>query len=97
MTVTEIKDLILKIRNERKLGGNTKKRVADTLDGMVDLYNEIETTPGPPGEQGIQGPVGEISILNFEIDEDMHLIMQIQTNSELNFSLDSNGHLILNN
>lgn len=54
--------------------------------------------PGPQGETGPQGPQGEtgdLSVLNFNIRDDMHLIMQLQTNTNLNFILDENGHLIL--
>jgi hypothetical protein len=58
---------------------------------------------GDPGEQGEKGDtgekgdIGEISAITFDVNENMHLIMQLETNTSLNFNLDSNGHLILVN
>lgn len=46
----------------------------------------------PKGEKGDRG---DVSLLNFNIDTDMHLIMNLETNTNLNFTLDNNGHLIL--
>lgn len=45
--------------------------------------------------QGEKGETGEISTISFNINDDMHLIMQLETNTDLNFSIDNNGHLIL--
>jgi hypothetical protein len=39
MILPELRSLISKIRNETKNKGNTKIRVADTLDGMIDFVN----------------------------------------------------------
>lgn len=47
--------------------------------------------------KGEKGEPGEPTILTFEIDENMHLIMQLETSNNLTFELDSNGHLIVNN
>ena len=52
---------------------------------------------GPQGPQGLQGEMGEISLLTFDVNDNMHLIMQLETNTNLNFTLDVNGHLILTN
>lgn len=46
---------------------------------------------------GQKGDKGDTAVINFEIDEDLHLIMQVETSADLGFSLDDNGHLILNN
>lgn len=51
----------------------------------------LETQKGPKGD------VGEISVITFKVDKNMHLHMQLETNSSLNFQIDENGHLILNN
>lgn len=56
MIQQELRNLILKIRNERKNKGNTKGRVADTFDGMMDFVDskfirnssESLTTLGTP-------------------------------------------------
>lgn len=45
--------------------------------------------------KGVQGPPGTLSIINFYVDENMRLQMEIQPNTGLNFSL-VNGRLILN-
>ena len=49
------------------------------------------------GQDGQDGQDGSIDLLTFNIDENMHLIMQLETNTNLNFTLDENGHLILIN
>lgn len=51
----------------------------------------------PRGGKGDKGDPGNISIVNFNINDDMHLIMNLETNTNLNFTLDDNGHLILTN
>lgn len=56
MIGSELRNLILKIRNERKNRGNTRGRVADTFDGMMDFVDskfirnssESLTTLGTP-------------------------------------------------
>lgn len=47
--------------------------------------------------KGEKGDAGDLSVLNFTVDEGMHLIMQLETNMNLDFILDDEGHLILNN
>lgn len=47
--------------------------------------------------RGEKGEPGDTTVINFEIDENLHLIMKVQTSTNLGFSLDDNGHLILNN
>lgn len=59
--------------------------------------NGVAGPPGPEGPQGPQGEVGEISLITFDVNDDMHLIMQLETNTNLNFILDDNGHLVLIN
>lgn len=44
-----------------------------------------------------KGDTGDISVINFEINNNMHLMMQLETNSNLDFAISNNGHLILNN
>jgi hypothetical protein len=51
----------------------------------------------PQGGKGDPGEAGDISAINFEVNDDMHLIMQLETNTNLDFILDSDGHLILTN
>ena len=46
------------------------------------------------GEDGVDG---SIDLLTFNVDQNMHLIMQLETNTSLDFTLDDNGHLILTN
>lgn len=47
--------------------------------------------------KGDKGDAGNVSLLSFEVDNNMHLIMDLETNTNLNFTLDNNGHLILTN
>lgn len=63
--------------------------------------NWVEVTgdgvQGPPGPPGPTGETGGISLLTFEVNEEMRLLMNIETNTNLDFQLDENGHLILIN
>lgn len=52
-----------------------------------------EGEQGPPGEKG---DPGDTSVLSFDVNNNMHLIMQIDTTTGLNFILDDSGHLIVN-
>lgn len=49
----------------------------------------------PQGEKGEKGDPGNISMLTFDVDENMHLIMQLETDTNLDFQLNDDGHLIL--
>lgn len=68
-----------------------------------DTWIEVDSDgvagpPGPEGPEGPEGPPGEdasITIINFEIDENMHLILELETNLNMSFNLSNNGHLIL--
>lgn len=44
---------------------------------------------------GKQGEPGGVSILQFHINDEMHLMMEMETNSSLEFEIDDNGHLLL--
>jgi hypothetical protein len=44
-----------------------------------------------------KGDTGNVSTISFNINNDMDLIMELSTNSNLNFVIDSTGHLILIN
>ena len=62
-----------------------------------NTWLEVDSTgvAGPIGPEGPQGPIGEITAINFEIDENMHLLLEIESNPNLVFTLNSDGHLIL--
>lgn len=60
-----------------------------------NTWIEVTTDGDVPGPPGPQGPIGDISVINFQVNDDMHLIMDLQTNSDLNFELKDNGRLIL--
>ena len=70
-------------------------------EGFTGTLNEwldsLVGDDGPIGPEGPPGPVGEISVITFDVNEDMHLIMQLETNTNLDIELDDNGHLILIN
>lgn len=40
---------------------------------------------------GVEGPPGEVSLLNFYVDSDMNLIMDLETNTNLDFHIDDEG------
>ena len=44
-----------------------------------------------------KGEKGDISLLTFDVNDNMHLIMQLESTSNFNFTLDDDGHLILTN
>lgn len=81
------------------------------FDGLIDHLDdkvkgksayEIAVDDGFRGTEedwleSLKGKDGEITFLSFEVGSDMHLVMQIETNTNLSFSLDNNGHLILVN
>lgn len=71
---------------------NPDQQASVTKTGTIT--NPIFNFGIPKGEKG---DTGEISVITFEVDNDMHLIMQLETNTNLDFALDGNGHLILNN
>lgn len=65
-----------------------------TVTNVGTSSNAIFNFGIPKGEKGDSG---ELSVLNFNVDDDMHLIMELQTNTNLDFTLNNNGHLILTN
>lgn len=48
-------------------------------------------------QEWLESLQGDLSVIDFNIDDNMHLIMQLETNTNLDFTLDDNGHLILTN
>lgn len=92
----------------RKIGMIVSIKISETeyknyrLTGTNPCSNnwmEVDSdgVAGPPGPIGPIGPPGNISIITFEVNDNMHLLMQLETNTNLDFTIDSNGHLILNN
>lgn len=69
---------------------------------LIDKNTWIEVdsngVAGPPGEEGPPGPPGqdaEIALIQFNVDNNMHLLLDLETNLDFTFQLDNNGHLIL--
>lgn len=88
----------------RKLGMVVSVKITDTEYKNYRLignnicsnnWQEVTTDGDVPGPPGPPGPVGEVSVINFKINDNMHLIMNLETNTNLNFELNANGHLIL--
>jgi len=80
---------------KRKIGGTSYEQVLEKfalLDGSNFTEEDIEAFKEKLNIQN-----GELSVLNFNVNDDMHLIMNLETNTDLNFEIDNNGHLILTN
>lgn len=73
----------------------------ETDDFKGDSAYEIAVENGFVGTEqewleSLKGKDSELTLINFTVNDDFHLILQLETNMELNFQVDSNGHLILN-
>lgn len=84
--------------NKRKISGGSVEQMRQYFS-LLDLSNLSEENieiwkDKLGGLQGPPGPAGDISVLSFDVTDDMRLIMQLETNTDLNFEL-NNGHLIL--
>lgn len=89
------------------IDGNT---VNFTFKGLINELNselegksayEVAVDDGFKGSEqdwleSLKGKDAGFSILNFTVDDNMHLIMSLESNSEINFSIDDRGHLIVN-
>lgn len=80
-----------------ELGGFSAYELA-VENGFIGTEEQwLSSLRGEKGDKGDKGDDGSISVLTFNVNNDMHLIMQLETNTNLDFELDDNGHLILKN
>ena len=79
----------------RKLGMIVSVKITNTeyenyrlIGNSVCSNNWVQVT-----SDGVEGPPGEISLLNFYINSNMELIMDLETNTNLDFNIDDEGYL----
>lgn len=81
--------------NKRKIGGSSYEQILEKFT-LLDASNLTSQNIQDFREKlNILDP--ESTVINFNINDDMHLIMNLETNTNLNFTLNDNGHLILTN
>lgn len=80
---------------KRKIGGTSYEQMLEKF-ALLDGSNFSEEDIASFKEQ-LNIKNGELSVLNFNVNDEMHLIMNLETNTNLDFTLDNNGHLILTN
>lgn len=81
--------------NKRKVGGASYEQIVEKFT-LLDASNlSLLNIQAWRDKLNIENP--ELTVINFEVNDDMHLIMQLQTNTNLTFEINNNGHLILTN
>lgn len=78
----------------KPVGDSFEMYVADKF-GVKRKLVSSEGAAGPKGDKGDKGDDGSLSLINFHVDENMKLHMEIQPNTGLEFSV-VDGRLIVN-